>query len=286
LREARIGKGLTIKDVEDATKIRGKYLEALEENDFNVLPGATCVIGFLRNYASFLKLDADNLVQAYKTAFEPRTDEPAILRTDVTNAPRYRTSTERRKQRLRRQQGSYVVAAVIAIIIVALLAWFSTGRGDDAASLEASSITSSTMTTSAPLVDGTTTRGSVSTEPTAGDETDGTVTSMSATAKTTSGTADDDTTVLTSTEGTVKVVVKVNTGTCWLVIREDSEDGAEIFAGTLSAGGKQTFDSSRQYWIMAGNPDALSVSVAGKTHTLDAPSGSFLVTGAGIERIQ
>ena len=52
LREARIRQGLSIKDVEAATKIRGKYLEALEQDDFEVLPGPTYVKGFLRTYAS------------------------------------------------------------------------------------------------------------------------------------------------------------------------------------------------------------------------------------------
>ena len=52
LREARIRKGLTITDVENVTKIRAKYLEALEEDDFEVLPGPTFVKGFLRTYAT------------------------------------------------------------------------------------------------------------------------------------------------------------------------------------------------------------------------------------------
>jgi len=63
LREARIRRGLTIKDVEDITKIRSKYLEALEENDYEVLPGPTYVKAFLRTYASFLKLDPDELLE-------------------------------------------------------------------------------------------------------------------------------------------------------------------------------------------------------------------------------
>ena len=45
LREARIRRGLSLADVENVTKIRSKYLEALEENDFEVLPGPTVVRG-------------------------------------------------------------------------------------------------------------------------------------------------------------------------------------------------------------------------------------------------
>ena len=75
LREARIRKGFTIKDVEAVTKIRSKYLEALEQDDFSVLPGPTFVSAFLRNYASYLKLDADALVDEYRRRHEPRSEE-------------------------------------------------------------------------------------------------------------------------------------------------------------------------------------------------------------------
>src|SRR5665811_189435 len=68
LREARIRQGLTLKDVEDSLKIRGKYLQALEDDDFEVLPGRTFVRAFLRTYATYLGLEADVLVAEYETS--------------------------------------------------------------------------------------------------------------------------------------------------------------------------------------------------------------------------
>ena len=257
-----------------STKIRGKYLEALEEDDFEVLPGSTCVVGFLRTYASYLKLDADELVEAYKTGYAPRVEEPPVVRTDVTKAPRSRTSAERRQKRVRRQHGGYVVAAVIAIIIVALLAWFGTGRGQEAASIDANSITSSTLTTTATLLAGSP------------DEEGTTGTDASTTTETTEGEVTGGEETAAPTDGPVALVVSVTEGSCWLVVREDGESGAEVFAGTLSAGGKQTFDTAKQYWMRVGNPEVLSVSVAGTPYTLAAPAGAFVVTGAGIERTE
>jgi TPP-dependent trihydroxycyclohexane-1,2-dione (THcHDO) dehydratase len=70
------------------------------------------------------------------------------------------------------------------------------------------------------------------------------------------------------------------------VVREDNESGAEVYAGTLSAGGRQTFDSSKRYWMRAGRPEVLALSVNGASHALTAPAGSFIVTEAGIERSQ
>ncbi len=66
LREARQRKGLSLADVEEMTKIRTHYLKALEDESFELLPGNTYVVGFLRTYARTLGLDAQELVQEFK----------------------------------------------------------------------------------------------------------------------------------------------------------------------------------------------------------------------------
>lgn len=54
LREAREKQNITLLQVEDATKINRRYLEALEADDFQELPGSVYAVGFLKNYARFL----------------------------------------------------------------------------------------------------------------------------------------------------------------------------------------------------------------------------------------
>ena len=63
---------LDISDVEEQTKIRAKYLRALEHEDFGVLPGPTFVKTFLRTYAEVLGLDPHLLVEEYRATHEPR----------------------------------------------------------------------------------------------------------------------------------------------------------------------------------------------------------------------
>jgi cytoskeleton protein RodZ len=63
LREARMRQRLDIADVEDRTKIRAKYLRALENEEFGMLPGPTFVKTFLRTYAEMLGLDPHVLVE-------------------------------------------------------------------------------------------------------------------------------------------------------------------------------------------------------------------------------
>src|SRR3954470_18980847 len=77
LREARMREHLDIADVEDRTKIRAKYLRALENEEFGMLPGPTFVKTFLRTYAEALGLDPHLLVEEYRATNEPR-DETEV----------------------------------------------------------------------------------------------------------------------------------------------------------------------------------------------------------------
>lgn len=63
---AREARRLTRKDVAKETNIPLRYLEALEEEEFDKLPSETHVIGFLRSYAEFLKINAEEMIQLYK----------------------------------------------------------------------------------------------------------------------------------------------------------------------------------------------------------------------------
>jgi cytoskeleton protein RodZ len=70
LREARMRQRLDIADVEARTKIRAKYLRALENEEFGMLPGPTFVKTFLRTYAEMLGLDPHVLVEEYRADYE------------------------------------------------------------------------------------------------------------------------------------------------------------------------------------------------------------------------
>jgi cytoskeleton protein RodZ len=83
LREARMRAKIDITDVETATKIRAKYLRALENEEWNLLPGPTFVKSFLRTYAQYLGLDARLLVEEYKRRFERPADEGPPLGTPL-----------------------------------------------------------------------------------------------------------------------------------------------------------------------------------------------------------
>jgi cytoskeletal protein RodZ len=69
LKEARLRKGLDLAAAAEATKIRSRHLQALEDEQFDMLPGQTYVRGFLKTYADFLGLDGQLYVDEYSSRF-------------------------------------------------------------------------------------------------------------------------------------------------------------------------------------------------------------------------
>jgi cytoskeleton protein RodZ len=111
LREARLRQGLDFPEIEQATKVRPKYLRALEDEQFDILPGQTYVKGFLRAYAEYLGLDGQLYVDEYNSRYV-HVDEETPLRARST------TSLGRAGPRF---ESSVVLVALAGIAILTLL---------------------------------------------------------------------------------------------------------------------------------------------------------------------
>src|SRR2546430_8478742 len=74
LREARIRARIDITEVEARTKIRAKYLRAIENEEWDLLPGPVYVKSFLRTYGDFLGVDSRLLIDEYKRRYERPSD--------------------------------------------------------------------------------------------------------------------------------------------------------------------------------------------------------------------
>lgn len=108
LRERRMALKIDVHEVEEATKIRAKYLRALENEEYDLLPGSAYVKSFLRTYADYLELDSRALVDEYRGLDHHTEEEPMVY----TPAPVGRT----------RGYGRWLIAlGVIALIVVVLL---------------------------------------------------------------------------------------------------------------------------------------------------------------------
>jgi helix-turn-helix protein len=108
LRDARVRKGLELTELEVETKIRAKYLRALEEEEFDALPGDSYVKGFLRTYAERLGLDGQLYVDEYSSRFS-LAEEPLV------------SSRQHGRARRSRAESHAVVVALVGILAVTVL---------------------------------------------------------------------------------------------------------------------------------------------------------------------
>src|SRR5436190_22116806 len=124
---------LDITDVEAQTKIRAKYLRALENEDFGMLPGPTFVKSFLRTYAEFLGLDPHLLVEEYRARHDPR-DESEV--TPLARPP----SGRQRRRPPRRPAWLPVAGAVLVILALLLVLGLSGGSFDEPSTAMSSTV--------------------------------------------------------------------------------------------------------------------------------------------------
>jgi cytoskeleton protein RodZ len=115
LREARSRQGIALPQVERDTRIRSRYLTALEEEQFDVLPAPAYVRGFLRTYAEYLGLDGGQFVDEYNSRFSSSEDPVAVPPTPI------------RRGRLTRGRRLLLLLPVAAVL--ALAAWQLAGSG-------------------------------------------------------------------------------------------------------------------------------------------------------------
>src|ERR1700758_5401970 len=120
LREARIRARIDISEVEARTKIRAKYLRAIENEEWDLLPGPVYVKSFLRTYGDFLGVDSRALVDEYKRRYERPADQDM---RPISSLGRERE----RERRRRRSSGLGRVAAVVLVLAAVVAALFVVG---------------------------------------------------------------------------------------------------------------------------------------------------------------
>lgn len=143
LRQAREQLGLTLEEAERATRIRPRYLQAIEEDDLAVLPSPVQARGFLRNYADFLGLDSDEILLRYAHQLGKRnsSSRPA----GSLESPPADSTIRIRVRRPRWLTLDLFVAAFIVFAVVSVLIWgvsrlLQGMRADTQAALEPASL--------------------------------------------------------------------------------------------------------------------------------------------------
>ena len=229
LERARKDRGLSLEEAERATKIRKRYLDGLERDDYTVLPAAVYARGFLKTYANFLGLDGDGLSEELRTRKKPRRERrlsyaapssdferPIINPGGVPGADKRKVANS-----------TIVTVAIAALVIAALVgALYFVGLGVRSSGADG-----------APNAE----RIAAPVEPQPGD----------------SGRADPG----DGPSGTLTVGIEVEGSAAWIRVRSDSET---VFEEVAEPGFSRTFEASREVGIRAGDAGAVSVEVNGQ----------------------
>jgi cytoskeletal protein RodZ len=113
--------GISLEDAQEATRIRIRYLEALEGEDFEALPNAVVARGFLRNYADYLEMDAQEAAERFNRIADAPKPEPL----SVDESSPFETDSFRpvALHEIERPRARWWLLAGLLVILVAALAW-------------------------------------------------------------------------------------------------------------------------------------------------------------------
>jgi cytoskeleton protein RodZ len=266
LREARMRARIDISEIEAETKIRAKYLRALENEEWGLLPGPAYVRSFLRTYAEALDLDAKLLLEEYKLRHERPSDHDLM----PIGAPRGRGrgrggrggSAPMRPREPRRIPPGLVIGVIVLLLITALYALGrSTGDDGDGDGQNASTTTTGrTTTTKVPASTRTTT-----------------------TKKKGSSSGSSSTSKKKSSSKLVRLQI-IATGTVFACL-VDSGGQERINGATLQQGQTGGPYRSRSFRLLLGN-GAARLRVDGKARTVpDASPVAFKISKGSFKRV-
>ena len=101
LRRERERQNLSIKDIEKATSIRALYIDAIEKGEYKTLPGEVYAKGFVRNYANYLKLNANEIVNAFNEEMHPQEELQESAGSSSAEEASQEQSSERNREEYR-----------------------------------------------------------------------------------------------------------------------------------------------------------------------------------------
>ena len=236
-RAERERQGLSVKDIEKGTSIRALYIESIENGDFSQLPGEVYTKGFIRNYANFLKMDADAMVKRYMEENHPEkaaaqaeqetvNEEKTVKAEPVKEKTSFATGSDFRDRVEKSHKNQNMLLLAVLVLLVGAGVFYMLNSGSE-----------SPAKTTAP------------------------VQNTSQQAKNTKAEQQASTTAETpkKVEG-VEIVAKLSDN-CWTQVKAD---GKTIFEGTLQKGKTETWKAKEKLVITAGNAGAIELKINGK----------------------
>jgi cytoskeleton protein RodZ len=255
LEQKRKARGLSLEEVEQATKIRKRYLTGLERENYAILPDAVYARGFLKTYANYLGLDGEALSQQLKSSTKTRRErginynpshesdfeKPLITPGGLKGAQRRKGST------------SAIVTLIVAVLALAAVfgALYFVGRG-----VQVSKEGNPPSGESPPRQEKHNVAGTEKAHE-AGSAKEGAVGGKD----TAGGDEKDAVAKQSAPPDTLRVLVSVRERPSWILIRTD---GTAAYEQVAQPGFSKTFEAEQRLFIKSGNAGAVRVEINGQ----------------------
>lgn len=241
LKAERERKGLSIKEVEQSTSIRSLYLSAIEEGNYSVVPGEVYLKGFIRNYAAFLGLNSQELVELYRQT--QITPEVAAERKDLDKPTAKQPATTSQKvKEVRAASSPFKWAAVLVVPVIAAAGfwWYSQTPPESSGQMNNVKSAPSAPAQPAPAAP-----------------------------------ASPAPNVLTAPAQSKPVVVIAKfTDECWTQVMVD---GREVYEGIPKIGESLTWEAQQTIMVTLGNASGVDITYNGKPQAKLGAKGDVLV---------
>lgn len=241
LREEREKQNLTVKDVEMGTSIRALYISAIEENNYDVLPGEVYLKGFIKTYAGFLNLNGSEMVDLYKKQQSDLKKDNDILVEEIANEPKFEKQPLQEFNTLEKpkfKKNLLIGFATVVVVVGGGIAYFGFG------------LDSEQVDKKLPVAEK---QVSVKTE------------------KTTEKVDKIETNNIKQMKG-VAITAKY-TGDCWTQIEADNKT---IYEGTAKNGDVLSWQADNNIVVRVGNAGAVEINHNGKNMGILGSSGDVV----------
>lgn len=266
LRKTRLEKKISLDDLQDVTKIRKRYLEAIEEGNYKILPGSFYVRAFIKSYAEAVGLDPTEVLNLYQT-----TNPSSPAQKPVVETIRQNRTSVRNTEKLSRFASSVMFICFI-LLIFGIVYYYTyknykgTPADEKPAQTQSPRITDSTNP-SADTKSNTTTNvssdGKVAPLATVAPTPEPKPTPPAVQVKFSSNEKGVDNYTITGTSN-LKIQMKI-TGSCWIRIDSLTEAGGKdmLRQKLYNAGDTDTFDLTGSAYLNVGAASALELTVNG-----------------------
>ncbi len=265
LRRVREEKGMNLREVSDATHIGTRFLQAIESDNYSILPGGIFNRGFVRSYARYVGLDEEQAMTLYNQQLEaqggeaPRIPAPSLDGID--------------------EEGSSPWGSIALIVITLLLLcagiftawkWFKGGEALLAGNGSPSPLVSASA---AP---------SVSSEPATPSTSASAVATASALPSTLPSSGATTSPSVTPMPGAMQLKLQAKDGECWIKVKTDANPKGEM--AVLRPGEYREISANERFIVNVGNVLTLNAYLNGKPITINANKGKYVAEGVLITK--